>query len=362
MAGITMNVFRQDAFSGLTLTEMVNKFPYNPDFLGSFGPSLFEPFPILTTAVQVDQKQGILTLIGSSPRGAPAQQRYNEKRQARYFDCTRLSVEETIYANELQNVRSEKNEVEALKDLQEEVYIRLLGPTGLTSMMEYTWENHRLGAIQGIVYDSDGATVIQNWFTQFGIAPAAEIGFNLAANVTGTLIPLCHEIRRAMQRKGQGAFLRGRTQVHSVVGDEFWDAFTQHPDVVRTYENWCAVANGTTVIRDGAPQLRVARDFEEKFYFGGIYWTNYRGSDDTTTVAIPTDKAKFFPVGAPGVFKQVMAPGEGMEEVNTKGRPSYVYRDIDPSEEKTWVKFKHKSFPLYMCTRPEMLQFGRYEA
>jgi hypothetical protein len=336
---------------------MVNRYPYNPDLLGRLG--IFEDLPIFTTAVQIDQKQGVLTLISTSQRGAPSQQRFNEKRQARYFDTTRLSVEDTIYASELQNVRSEKSEEMALKDLQEEVYIRLTGPTGLTSMMEYTWEAHRLGAIQGVLYDADGTTVIQNWFSEFGITPAVEIGFNLAANLTGTIIPICHQIRRAMKRKGQGAFLEGRSEVHALCGDTFFDLFTQHPDVVRTYQNWAAIQGGT--ITDGAPELRKARDFDV-FFFGGIFWHNYRGSDDNITVAVPADKAKFFPVKAPGVFKRALAPGEGFDEVNTRGKPSYVYRDLDPSEEKTWVRFKHKSFPLHICTRPEMLQFGRSEA
>lgn len=345
-----INVFRQDAFSGLTLTEMVEKKPYVPDTLGKLN--IFEDDPIVTTDVQIESEQRILSLVKTTPRGAPIEQRTTEKRAARYFRCPRLAKETTIYANELQNVRRESEEV-TLKDLASEVAIRLTGPSGLTMQLEYTEEFHRLGAVQGILLDSDGSTLF-NWYNEFGIAQPAEIAFNLAANTAGTLIPICNTVRRGMKRAGQGAFLEGRTEVHALCGDSFFDVFTQHPDVIRTYQNWAAVVGGTA---DGAPELRRAREFET-FFFGGIYWHNYRGSDDNSTIAIPPTKVKFFPVNAPGVFRRALAPAEGFSEINQRGRPIYIFRNIDPSEEVKWVQFTAKKYPLHICTRPEMLQRG----
>lgn len=359
MAALIMNVFRQDAFSGLTLTEQVNRMPYIPTTLGDLG--IFEDDPIMTTAVQVDRKDGVIGLIQTSPRGAPNAQRTTEKRQARYFDCTRLAMETTIYATELQNVRSETEQM-MLKDLQEEVATRLTGPTGISNQIELTREYHRLGAIQGLLLDADG-TPLHNWFNEFEISQPAEFVFNLAAGVAGTLIPLCNQIVRAMKRAAKGAWIEGVTEPHAVVGDTFFDAFTQHPDVIRTYQNWCAAVAAARAgedmggLPDGAPQLRRNRAFET-FYFGGIYWHNYRGTDDNSTVAVPPNKAKFFPRRAAGVFKQALAPGEGFGDVNQRAKRIYIYRDIDPSEEKRWVKYIAKSFPLNICTRPEILQSG----
>ena len=270
--------------------------------------------------------------------------------RARYFSCPRLGEEDTIYASELQNIRSE-NQDQMLKDLAEEVAIRLTGPSGLTNQIEYTKEYHRLGAIQGVLLDADGVTVINNWFNEFGITMPTEIAFNLTpaagTQPSGYVRGLCNQVVRAMRRAGQGAFIDNVTEVHALCGDVFFDQFINHPDVTNTYQFFA-----------GAADLRRGRAFDA-FVFGGITWHNYRGSDDNSTIAIPPTKAKFFPVKAPGVFKQVMAPGEGFNDVNQRGKPIYVYRDIDPSEEQVWVKFKVKSFVLHICTRPEMLLSAR---
>jgi hypothetical protein len=51
--------------------------------------------------------------------------------------------------------------------------------------------------------------------------------------------------------------------------------------------------------------------------FGGIDWFNYRGSDDTGTIAIPHDKVKLFPRNANGVFRRANAPAENFTYANT---------------------------------------------
>ena len=70
---------------------------------------------------------------------------------------------------------------------------------------------------------------------------------------------------------------------------------------------------------------------------------------------------KFFPIGAPGVFRRALAPGETFEWVNTRGKPVYVLPIID-RDRNSWWKMEGYSYPLHICTRPEVLQTGRYEA
>ncbi len=52
------------------------------------------------------------------------------------------------------------------------------------------------------------------------------------------------------------------------------------------------------------------------FDFADVVWLNYRGSDDNSTIKIPDDKVKFFPVGAPGVFRESMCARrvDGMDQ------------------------------------------------
>jgi len=344
---VSLNVFTQDPFSTIQLTTAVERNPFRPTGLGELG--IFEPDPIRTTALAVEQRQGKLVLIPFSDRGEEGAQRTTEKRSARYFDVPRLMHSDTIYANEIQNIRAFGTETE-LMQLETEVARRLNGPTGLTSNIEYTWEYQRLAAVQGMCTDYDGSIKF-NWFDEFGIIQATEVGFNLAAGVANSLRPLCNSIVRTMARKSQGAFTP-TTKVYALCGDAFYDAFTNHPDVIRTFINWSAAAD----LRDNSQGAAFG-----SFTFAGITWLNYRGSDDTTTIAVASDKVKFFPVGAPGIFRVAHAPGESFEWVNTPGKPIYIIPIFD-RDRRAWWKMEAYSYPLHICTRPEVLLSGRSES
>ena len=350
-----LNVFRNDAFSTVSLTSWIDRLPFVPTLLGDMD--LFTPVPLRTTAMAVEERDGVLVLIQTSPRGAPRIERVNEKRKIRYFTVPRLFHGDTIQSHELQNVRDFVGTggvaQTVLMQLVSEVQRRLAGPTGVLNNLTYTEEYHRLGAVQGLLLDADG-TVINNWFTEFGIIPPTEIGFNLAAGATaatGTIRPLCNQVKRAMMRAAQGTWLPS-TRIIALCGDQFFDAFVNHFDVRTTYLNFV-----------DARQLRGSASFGafEQFEFAGITWINYRGSDDNSTVAIPVDKVKFFPLGAPGVFQKGMAPGESFEWVNQPGKPRYV-RMIPDEKRNEHVDIEATAYPLHICTRPDMLQSGRYEA
>lgn len=339
-----LDVFHQDAFSSITLTTAVEKVPFQPVGLGELN--IFEPNPIRTTALAVEQRQGKLTLIPFSERGQAGTQRTTEKRKLNYFEVPRLMHEDTIYANELQNIRAFGSETEFMQ-VEAEVARRLSGPTGLTSNIEYTWEYQRLAAVQGLCLDSDG-TQLFNWFDEFGITQAAETAFNLSAQTANSLRPICNAIVRTMARKSQGAFTP-TTRVFALCGDTFYDQFVNHVDVIRTFINWSDAA----ALRDNSQGAAF-----QAFTFAGITWLNYRGSDDNSTIKIADDKVKFFPQGAPGVFKCAYAPGESFEWVNTPGKPIYIIPIFD-KDRRAWWKMEAYSYPLHICTRPEVLLSGR---
>lgn len=340
----SLDVFHQDAFSTIQLTTAVDKYPFQPTGLGDL--SIFEPDPIRTTALAVEQRQGKLVVVPFSERGQEGTQRTTEQREARYFKVPRIMHSDMLYANEIQDIRAFGTESE-LMQVQAEVARRLNGPTGLTSNIEYTWEFHRLAAVQGLLLDADGS-VKYNWFDEFGITPAAEVAFNLAAGTPNSLRPIINAFVRSMARKAQGAFLP-TTKVYALCGDLFYDELVNHPDVIRTYINWSAAKD----LRDGSQGGAF-----EAFPFGGIVWSNYRGSDDNTTLKIADDKVKFFPIGAPGVFRVAYAPGESFEWVNTPGKPIYVIPIYDRDRNSFW-KMEAYSYPLHICTRPEVLLTGR---
>ncbi|HEX7693917.1 MAG TPA: major capsid protein, partial [Sphingomonas sp.] len=250
---------------------------------------------------------------------------------------------DTIHSHELQNIR-EFGQESVFMQVQTEVARRLGGPTGLLAKLDYTEEFQRLAAVQGMLLDSDGS-VWYDWFDEFQFVAPAEIAFDLDANIEFSLRPIINQMVRSMARSSQGAF-NPQTRVIGLAGDSFYDKFTNHIDVVKTYQNWSAAA-----------ELRQGGAFET-FPFGGVEWINYRGSDDNTTIKIPDDKVKFFPVNAPGVFEKAMAPGESFEWINTPGKDRYVQPIFD-RDRNAWWRMEAYAYPLFICKRPEVLRTGR---
>ena len=55
---ITMDAFRADAFSAVTLTAAVDKLGYLPQYLGTV-PGLFNDTPVRTTAVWIEERSSV---------------------------------------------------------------------------------------------------------------------------------------------------------------------------------------------------------------------------------------------------------------------------------------------------------------
>lgn len=337
----SMDVFNTSAFSMTSLTGTVEKMDYRPQLLGQLG--IFEPMPVRTRAVFVERRHDTLALIPDSPVGAPPAELENSKRDAVPLKTTRLAKSFTLYAEEVQGIRAMGSETEMMQVQSE--YLRRLGR--IREDMELTHEYHRLGALQGTLLDADGVTVINNYFTTFGVTPPATVDFALGTSGTNVR-QKCQDITRSMARSARGSFTPATT-VHALCGDTFFDMLIDHPNVRETYKNWAAAAD-----------LRENVAFQA-FTFGGITFHNYRGTDDQTTVAIPTDEAKFFPVGARDVFKVAYAPAEFESFVNTLGRPVYAL-NIPDRDRGAWVRGELYSYPLYFCQRPDVLRKAEAQA
>jgi hypothetical protein len=332
----SMDVFKADAFSMMSLLAAIENIDFNPQFLGSLN--LFEDAPQRTRVVAVESRNDELALIQTSPIGAPLPQRSPDHRKLRNFNTVRLAKGSRIMAEELQGIRQFGSETE-LQQVQVEVARRL---ALINQDLELTWEYHRLGAVQGLLLDADNS-VIYNFFDEFGVSQPAAVPFNFDTLAVGEVRPLIESIVRAIKRAAKGAFVTG-TRIQAIVGDDFWDGLVNHEEVRQTYLNYQAAAT-----------LREGTAFGT-FPFAGVDWTNYQGTDDNSTVAVGTGEAKFFPVGAPGLFKTAWAPGESMDTVNQLGRPLTPMILPDVSGRNAFVDVELYSYPLYLCTRPLTLR------
>lgn len=354
-----MDIFDGDAFSMVTMTTAINKTPYPPNFLGSLG--IFTPTPIRTidNAVAISDA-GELAVVQTTPRGSPPIEQTVPTQNIRSFRTPRIAVADTIRASELQGILSRSvfsgpNMAVMLADLQSEMAYRLDGPVGLRSKQETTKERMRLGAIAGVVLDADGST-LYNWPTLFGVSLPTEIAFDLAAAnpAPGILNNKIRALHRSVLRAAKAGNLPS-ARVIALCGDNFFDAFVNHADVITAYTFFqngqvARLASGSA----GVPAFSL-------FPFGEIDWINYRGTDDNSTIAIDTNKVKFIPVGIPGLFQEVLAPAENFTDMNSPGLPIYVMV-LPDRERNSFVRLETYSYPMYMATRPEVLFSGRLGA
>jgi hypothetical protein len=332
----TMDVFKGDAFTMMSLLAAIKNVDYKPNFLGSLN--LFQDAPQRTRTVAIESVDETLALVSTSQIGAPPSQMSANKRKVRNFSTVRLAKASEIKAEELQGIRAFGSESE-LQQAQAEVASRL---SRLTNDIELTWENHRLGAVQGIVTDADGSTLV-DFYSEFGVSQDSEETINFSTLTAGQVRPVFEAIRRDIIRSGKG-LVTTNTRVYALVGDDFWDGLVNHAEVRALYLNYAAAQEA----------LGKATAFDS-FTFAGITFVNYRGTDDNSTVAIGAKKAKFF-CDAPGLFQAAWGPAEFMPAVGMPGVPLLPLVLADPSGRDAFVSVELYSYPLMVCTRPGTLR------
>ena len=324
----SLDVFKADAFSMISLTAAINALPYQPKMLGSMG--LFTPKPILTTTAIVEKKEGKLSVLATQPRGTMPSTDSQRQRKVRNFTVPHIPHNRTIKADDVQNVRAfgSETETETVSQLVNDA----LGE--MRADHETTFEWHRLGAIQGNILDSDGSTVIYNLFTEFG---ETEVTVDFALDTATTDIKgKCTAVIRSVET-ALGSDTYGDIVVFC--GDAFWDALIVHPNVVSAYQNWNAATQMSTQQRKGFP-------------FCGLTFKNYRGSIGGSAW-LNTDQARVVPTGVQDLFQHVMAPGDMIDTVNTRGQMMYAKQELLPFGKG--VQIHTQSNPLMLCTRPACL-------
>ena len=319
-----LDVFNSDAFSVVSLTDAILKAPFRPMRIGSLG--LFRERGITTTTVVIEEKDGRLSLIPTSPRGGPASTIGAQKRTARSFVVPHLERESKIMADEVQNVRAfgSDNAQEAVQALVNE---RLLD---LRAMHEVTLEHLRVGAIKGQILDADGSSVLFNLFTEFNVTQQTE---DIALSVKTTKVRNDAVAIQRLIEKELGA--EPITTYRAFCGDEFFDALIEHDQVKESLKF------------QESELLRT--DLRKGFEFGGITWENYRGKVGTVSF-FPTAEAYVVPIGT-NIFSTYFAPADFGETVNTVGLPVYVKTAVDEGLNR-WTKLHSQSNPLALCLRP----------
>lgn len=319
--------------------EVVERAEFRPQLLG--GLNIFEPIYSRSRSIAIADRDRTLTLIPTSEMGAPPEELIPEGSRVRVFNTARLAKGSTIYAAELAGVAALPFDAQT-RDVSQEVTDRT---QQIMIDLELTWEHMRFGAIQGRVLDANGSTLI-DWYEAWGIAAPTEINFALGTASTD-IRKKCRDVKRAMMKAARGSWTPG-ARVVALCGDTFFDLLVNHQQYKET-------KLGT----DRASDLEGIEGFSA-VDFEGITFINFRGTEDDSTISIASEKARFFPVGMRGAFKVGYSPANEFKPyLNQRAREYYGLILADTSGRDAWDRVEIYSYPLFICTRPEMLQTAR---
>lgn len=336
-----LDVFNQDAFSLVRLTQRINDLPYVPGQLGAAG--YFEEDGIDTTYFAIESRPEGLALVGPTPRGGPGETIVLPEDDARLFRVPHFQRDDHVLADEVQNRRAfgQEDSLETVLSRVDRKVTRHLRD------FDATLEHQRVGAIKGIITNKAGG-VMFNLFTQFEITEPAPIYFNLDSETTD-LRAKAVEIVYRMEDAADVSY----TGIDAWCGRTFWDKLVGHKYVRDAY----------AALQDRAGLLGQREVHSIELF--GITWRRYRTGAKATvangnTPFIGANECRFVMRGVPELFITRFAPADYTETVNTQGLPRYLKRI--PRTDDKGINLQIQTNPITMCTRPGLLFSGNAAA
>lgn len=360
-----LDVFNEDAFSMVSLTEAINLVPFQPQRLGALG--LFEDRNPSDNTILVERNKGALSVLPTKARGTDGTRLQPTKRDIRPFLLPHIPHDDAVLASEVQSKRAfgSETQVETVSGLVSEKL------ENMRANHETTFEWHRIGAIKGLILDADGST-LYDLFDAFGYTAPAPPGTDITPPNYGAGITLNFELATgATDVKNKCVIIRRRlenilggiafTGILGLCGDDFWDSLISHDSVKAAYDRWRdgefhRVDQRAMGFPTPSAGMSAVPPLVDRFPFGSIMFENYRGQVGPDAF-IPADECQFIVRGVRGLFIANYGPADFIETVNTSGRPMYAKQERMKYDKG--VELHSQSNPLFLCTRPNTLIRGR---
>jgi len=327
-----LNPFNNNLFTAAELTDAINAIPNQYGRLGEMG--LFNVRGVPTDTVTVEERGGVLRLLPSKERGAPASTMEKGTRIRRTFNIPHIPLEDHISPNDVRNLMA-FGSADSLEPLMRFVNDRL---SDLRASHEQTLEWLRLGALKGQIIDGDGATVLYDLYAEFGITEKT-VDLQLGAATTDVKAK-CAEITRHIRKNLLGERMTG---VRCFVSPDLFDALVNHPSVKEIWDRWQADRPG--------------REEIDTFRFMGITFEVYDAEvtalDGTAVQFFGAAEGRAFPEGTAATFRNYAAPADFNETVNTLGQ--LYYAKIKEGDFGRGWDIHTQSNPLPLCLRPATL-------
>ncbi|WP_018261892.1 major capsid protein [Methylobacterium sp. WSM2598] len=343
-----LDIFNQDAFSAAALTGAITLVPNSYGRINALG--LFTAEPIATTSVIVVIEDGVLNLLPTRPRGAPASLGTRGKQRPKSFPVPHIPHEDSVLATDVQNMLA----LSPAGGGGLETVLGFVSRKLITMRRKHaiTLENLRMGALKGVITDYDGSTIL-DLFATFGVTQKV-VDFALGTTSTDVL-GKCMEVAGYMEDNLSGETMTG---VHALCSPEWFAAFIKHANVKEAYKYY---QSGPQILRE---------DVRKGFTFGGITFEEYRGAasylqEDGTRTApqrfIPAGDVRFFPLGTADTFVNYWAPPDFWSLVNQApaiGDAEVFVAPLEPKKFGKGMDIHTESNPLPLVKRPQLLVRG----
>lgn len=327
----TLDIFNNDAFGVSQLTQTITDIPRVPTKLGSAG--LFNEYGINTTTMMIERQGSSLKLVPAAPRGGVREPVSLGNRKMIPIAAVHLPQSGSVLADEVQNIRAFGSETE-VQSAQQLVKRKL---AVMKANLDLTIEYQRVGALRGKILDADGATILLDIYSTFGMTQEVQF-YNINTASSGADVKATSRtLKRKIQAKLGG---RSMTGIRAEVSEDFFDKLTGNNDLKEAWKLW---QNGQ--------YSRELQD-EELFTFAGVQYSVYSGGVSGNDF-IPAGKGYAYPLGVPNMFQIAYAPADYMETVNTNGAPYYAKQERMKFDRG--VELESQSNPITFNSLPELV-------
>lgn len=226
--------------------------------------------------------------------------------------------------------------------------VRLQKLEDMRRTVDQTMEYMRLQAVKGVTVDPEG-NVLADMFSEFGLTQQV-FDFELNDPATDVNKKISELKRYLASSLKTGASIQGKPMI--IVGTEFFDMLTNHPQVRQAYLYYQAQFN---INRDVTNQMMSWGSVDQFEYKGVIFMTYdhvFNLPNGTTEKAVEDLEGHVVPV-VNDLFRGYYGPSNKLSGANNVGREMFAYEFADPKDE--FYEMQVETAPLFFATQPQVL-------
>jgi hypothetical protein len=317
-------------YSRVDLTTAIRNIPIQWGTFNQLG--IFTNESVTTDTVVFEESTADGALIVDRVRGERNNVSKDFTRKLHSFLVPHFPLDDYITPKDLVKKSAYDNfdEQENLQAVQERKLMRI------RQNHDWTLNKARAQAIfSGTVYAPNG-TVVQNWFSEFGVSQTS-VDFVLGTTTTNILAKIETVIQTIHDNMGGNGVMTG---IICPCDTTFFNALIAHPNVISAYTNYVA-AQGADPLRGRLAQGGSPLPAGREFFFGGITFKEVRDAYNGTKI-VTAGEGRALPTGSE-YFKTYFAPAERFGLIGTAGETAYAFQKGDETKYTIETESNHVS-------------------